>query len=149
MHSRPVCFFVNKAFSLLTFLMIYSCLHVGYDDVVVWYSWYVSMSVIMSWSDIPGTFVDDLTSVVFETKTWSSRFPSLVGWLWTWVRLWKLIKSVNSCCISLSGPVAVCCFQLMLGQLKPPANRIFYLFASECSKDSLSWSKCWWSRCDM
>jgi endonuclease/exonuclease/phosphatase family metal-dependent hydrolase len=38
MHSRPVCFFVNKAFSLLTFLMIYSCLHVGYDDVMVFYS---------------------------------------------------------------------------------------------------------------
>jgi hypothetical protein len=28
-------FFVNKAFSRLTLLMIYSCLHVGYDDVVV------------------------------------------------------------------------------------------------------------------
>ena len=103
MYSRPVCFLVNKAFSRLTFLVMYSCLHVGYDDVVVWYSWYI---------------VDDLTSVGFETKTRSSRFPSLVGWLWTWVRLWKLIKSVNSCCISLSGSVAVCCSHLMLGQLK-------------------------------
>ena len=28
-------FFVNKAFSRLTLLMIYSCLHVGYDDVAV------------------------------------------------------------------------------------------------------------------
>ena len=51
--------------------------------------------------------------------------------------MWKLIKFANSCCISLSGPVAVCCSQLMLGQLKSPANMMFCLFASERSKDSL------------
>jgi hypothetical protein len=34
--------------------------------------------MMMSWSDIPDTFVDDLTSVGFYTKTRSSRFSSPV-----------------------------------------------------------------------
>jgi hypothetical protein len=52
----------------------------------------------ISWSDIPGTLVDDLTKVGFVTNTRSKRFSSLVGRLCICVKLNASVMSINHCC---------------------------------------------------
>jgi hypothetical protein len=43
--------------------------------------------IIISWSDNPGMFVDDFTSVALVANTISNKLFSLVGVSCTWVRL--------------------------------------------------------------
>ena len=58
--------------------------------------------ITISWSDIPGTLVVDLTKVGFVTNTRSKRFSSLVGRLCICVKLNASVMSTNPCCIFLS-----------------------------------------------
>ena len=41
--------------------------------------------IIISWSDNPGMFVDDFTSVALVVNTISNKLSSLVGVSCTWV----------------------------------------------------------------
>jgi hypothetical protein len=74
-------------------------------------------------------------------------FPR-VGESCIWVRLFTPNRSASPCCISLSGPDAVCVFHLMSGQLKSPVNVMFVmLWFSIFSGDLLSSSRCFCSLC--
>ena len=109
---------------------------------VRWYCTFVSISVIMmSWSDIPGTFTEDFTHVKLDTKTRSSVGVSCIC-----VRLFDPMTSASPCWISLSGPVAVCRLQFISGQLKSPVIILFVVLCwSMISNGFFSSSRCFCS----
>ena len=80
----------------------------------------------MSWSEIPGTDVDDLTSEGFVVKTRSSKLFSLVVSLWICVRPAVVVMSASFCWMSCCGdPLgAVSVVQSTFGQLKSPASMV-------------------------
>ena len=108
--------------------------------------------ITISWSDILGTLVDDLTKVGFVTNRRSKRFFSLVGRLCICVKLNASVMSTKPFCISLSGPVAVRMSHLMSGKLKSPASIILaflWLLIFDFVNDFYRSSRCFCFLCGM